>query len=107
MDRATNQRLYHTARWLNRARLQLRQQPLCRMCLAQGVVEAASVADHIIPHRGDEKLFWFGELQSLCTPHHNRSKQQLETRGYHSDIGIDGWPLDPGHMVYSKRAGGA
>lgn len=32
----------------------------------------ATVVDHIIPHRGDQKLFWDrGNWQPLCEHHHN------------------------------------
>lgn len=67
------------------------------MCLQQGKVEPACIADHIEPHRGDEMAFWFGPLQSLCKQHHNGAKQMLEHRGYDKAIGADGWPVDPKH----------
>ncbi len=32
----------------------------------------ATVVDHIIPHRGDQKLFWDeNNWQGLCEHHHN------------------------------------
>ena len=49
------------------------------MCLAEGIVCAAVVADHIEPHRGDVERFWRGALQSLCNPHHNAAKQAEES----------------------------
>lgn len=94
---------YGTKRWLRRRDYQLAEHPLCAMCLRRGHVVAAEVADHIEPHRGDPQKFWFGELQSLCMQDHNRNKQQIETRGYVSDIGSDGWPLDPKHPVNKNR----
>nr|WP_155138256.1 HNH endonuclease signature motif containing protein [Roseibium sp. RKSG952] len=79
-------------------RQQLATEPLCTKCQSEGRVVAATVADHIKPHRGDEALFWdAGNLQSLCTHHHNSWKQSLERRGYSLDIGSDGWPVDPAH----------
>lgn len=72
------------------------------MCEAKGLVVVAQVADHVIPHRGDYKLFWFGKLQSLCMDCHNRDKQQLETKGYLTEIGVDGWPVDARHPVNRK-----
>ncbi len=70
----------------------------------------ADVADHVIPHKGDEQLFWFGELQSLCKPHHDGTKQQQELRGFSSDIGNDGFPIDDQHPFNqhssSKRKAG-
>lgn len=50
----------------------LRQHPLCVMCKAEGRIVAASVVDHIVPHRGDKELFWDkSNWQSLCAMHHN------------------------------------
>jgi hypothetical protein len=40
------------------------------MCLKDGRINAATIADHIEPHKGDEQKFFFGELQSLCKLHH-------------------------------------
>ena len=57
----------------------------------------ACVVDHVIPHRGDSKLFWQGELQSLCATHYNASKQSEEHLGYSKEVGIDGVPVDPKH----------
>lgn len=91
---------YKKQRWRNWSRLQLQEHPLCCMCLDNGIVMEATVADHIIPHHGDEQMFWFGKLQSLCRPHHDGRKQQQEKKGYANDIGIDGWPVDQKHPVY-------
>lgn len=71
-------RLYWTARWRAKAKAQLAAHPLCIMCEAEGVIEPATVCDHVIPHRGDVDLFWDGETQSLCGPHHSRAKQAEE-----------------------------
>jgi 5-methylcytosine-specific restriction enzyme A len=67
------------------------------MCLAHGRVTRATVADHVIAHKGNYDLFWHGKLQSLCTIHHNSTKKQIETIGYSRHIGTDGWPTDPNH----------
>jgi 5-methylcytosine-specific restriction endonuclease McrA len=90
-------RWYGLKRWTRRSEMQLHAHPLCAMCLQRNLIVAASVADHIEPHRGDPIKFWFGELQSLCVDCHNRGKQQLETRGYTNDIDASGWPVDPNH----------
>jgi hypothetical protein len=52
--------------WHRRARFQLQREPLCAMCLAEGKVVAARIADHIEPHHNDPIRFWNGKLQSLC-----------------------------------------
>lgn len=65
-----------------RAREQfLRENPLCVVCTAQGIVTVATVVDHITPHRGDQSLFWRrSNWQSLCSTHHSRDKQREEAR---------------------------
>jgi 5-methylcytosine-specific restriction endonuclease McrA len=88
---------YHTQRWRRRAALQLKQHPLCAICLEKGQVVPATDADHVVPHKGNEWAFWYGDLQSLCGLCHWIVKQKEEKRGYRSDIGIDGWPTDPRH----------
>ena len=63
----------------------------------------AEITDHVIPHHGDQTLFWDPKnLQSLCKPHHDGSKKQLENKGYHDDIGADGWPTCESHPVYQS-----
>jgi 5-methylcytosine-specific restriction endonuclease McrA len=97
------ERLYHTKRWERRAALQRKQFPLCAMCLKKNIVTPMDVADHIIPHRGDLNLFYYGELQSLCHTHHSSTKALAErgiTKEYIDGIGNDGWPIDPLHPVY-------
>jgi 5-methylcytosine-specific restriction enzyme A len=88
---------YHLRKWESRSDQQLHHHPLCKMCLDAGIVTRATIADHVIPHRGNYKLFWFGDLQSLCSPCHSSSKKQIENKGYVDDIGADGYPLDARH----------
>lgn len=89
--------LYKTARWRKRRLAQLQAEPLCRYCQQQGKTTAATVADHATPHRGDEALFWGGELQSLCAEHHSATKQREEHRGHAIGCDPSGYPLDPEH----------
>jgi 5-methylcytosine-specific restriction protein A len=93
-------RWYSTARWQHLRILHLSKQPLCVFCAESGFTIAANVVDHKIPPRGDYTLFWDPKnLQSLCLPHHNSSKQQIEkgNKGYVREIGIDGFPVDVNH----------
>lgn len=69
-----------------------------------GKVTAATVADHITPHKGDYELFWHGPLQSLCAFHHNKTKQRIERKGskaidveYSNACDVHGKPIDPRH----------
>src|SRR6266404_7600507 len=94
-------KLHNKALWHRRARRQLQKEPLCALCLTEGKVVAARLADHIKPHHNDPIEFWRGKLQSLCAHcHESRKKKRFEHRGYDNTIGIDGMPTDPRHPVY-------
>ena len=57
----------------------LRKHPLCAYCEREGRINAASVVDHIAPHRGNMKVFWDSEnWQSLCSECHNTTKAAEE-----------------------------
>lgn len=90
-------RLYNSVRWRRRSRQQLSSELLCERCHARGRIAVATVAHHRVPHKGDEALFWYGALESLCKHCHDSEAKQQEVRGYSTAIGADGWPLDPRH----------
>ena len=51
----------------------LRRHPLCVQCQKEGRLTAATVVDHIIPHRGDQYLFWDQDnWQALCKDCHDK-----------------------------------
>src|SRR3954462_8097103 len=95
---------YQLERWRRRRRAQLQAHPLCAMCSRRGVVTAATVADHVVSHRGDWNAFITGELQSLCATCHNSSKKLLDHRGYLPDVAENGWPTDPRHPANKHSA---
>ena len=77
--RGTRQEQGYTNEWLARARDYRRRHPLCAMCLKRGKVTPCQCVDHIIPHRGDEVLFWDEtNWQSLCNRCHNGPKRREE-----------------------------
>jgi 5-methylcytosine-specific restriction protein A len=91
-------RLYNTAHWKRLRRLQLITHPLCTYCERQGVITAATVADHIDPHKGDLALFYDADnLQSLCDSCHSRIKQIEERHGVQIGSDLSGAPLDLSH----------
>ena len=57
-----------------KARLQyLMINPLCVDCEAENRIVSAIVVDHIVPHKGDNELFWDrSNWQGLCKTHHSR-----------------------------------
>lgn len=99
----------YDGRWARTRKIYLSQHPLCVMCQAQGRDTIATVVDHITPHRlkdaldsGNagqivkaQKLFWDTcNYQSLCTSHHNSTKQRMEKSGVFVGCNEDGIPLD-------------
>lgn len=77
------------SKWDRERLLFLRTHPLCAMCHEQGRVTAATVVDHIIPHKLKEalnsgnaeaiakaqKLFWSRKnWQGLCKQHHETTQ---------------------------------
>lgn len=102
-EAAEYRKLYKSPRWRVIRAHQLQAEPLCRMCKAQKRITAATVCDHIEPHKGDVEKFFAGPFQSLCKPHHDGEKQSDERLGYSKEIGMDGWPVDDLHPVNRKR----
>lgn len=77
--RATASQRGYGARWRRVRAEHLKSESLCRACKARSLYVPADVVDHVIPHRGDMKLFWDPDnLQSLCAHCHNSEKQRQE-----------------------------
>ena len=91
--RAKAQVWYSSRKWKAKRLAQLRAEPLCAFCLKDGKVTPARIADHVTPHKGDEGLFWFGHLQSLCKPCHDSTKARIEAGNAPVTYGADGWPI--------------
>jgi 5-methylcytosine-specific restriction enzyme A len=70
---------YSLAAWKQRRAAQLADEPLCRRCVRDDRITAATTVNHVIPHRGNWQLFIAGALESLCKPHHD-SEVQAEER---------------------------
>ncbi|MDO9529271.1 MAG: HNH endonuclease signature motif containing protein [Syntrophales bacterium] len=68
-----SRKLYRSSRWRKLRRRFQQENPLCEECKKVGRLIEATVVDHIIPHKGDEMLFWdIDNLQALCKPCHDR-----------------------------------
>jgi 5-methylcytosine-specific restriction protein A len=69
-------------RW-QKARLTfLSRQPLCVECAKSDRTELATIVDHVIPHKGDQDLFWdTSNWQPLCKRHHDQ-KTAREDGGF-------------------------
>jgi 5-methylcytosine-specific restriction enzyme A len=67
LQRPSATRRGYGPRWRRARQAFLARHPLCVMCAAAGRLESATVVDHIVPHRGDTRLFWNkANWQSLC-----------------------------------------
>lgn len=90
----------------------LRDNPLCVECQKLGKITAASVIDHITPHKlfdaieskdqqrieKARQLFWNpNNHQALCKPCHDSYKKTLELTGITKGCDANGIPLDVGH----------
>jgi len=79
--------------------------PMCAEHARRGEEVAASVVDHITPHRGDMSLFWdSANWQALCTNCHASWKQRLEASGRVLGADLTGMPTDPGHHWHQSGA---
>jgi 5-methylcytosine-specific restriction enzyme A len=64
-------------RWTKYREIFLRSHPLCLECEKKGIIRNATVVDHIVPHKGDNELFWDGSNhQSLCKRCHDQKTVQ-------------------------------
>jgi 5-methylcytosine-specific restriction protein A len=74
-------RWYGLAVWKNLRMLCLARDPVCCICNRN----AATIADHVKPHRGDWDAFTdLGNLQGACeTCHNEKSAHELATLGPH------------------------
>ena len=67
--------------WQRARKQYLEAHPLCAECQKQGRYVKASVVDHIVPHRGDQKLFWNrNNWQALCKRCHDRKTMTEDKR---------------------------
>lgn len=72
----------YSYKWEKARKRFLSEHPLCCYCEREGRITAASVVDHIEPHRGDKSLFWNeSNWQPLCKPCHDSVKAREEGRG--------------------------
>lgn len=72
-------RLYGLKRWKDMRIAQfIKDEQRCALCGHQEKDTSLLVCDHVIPHRGDEALFWNGPKQTLCDFCHKVHKQSQE-----------------------------
>ncbi|WP_330547708.1 HNH endonuclease [Caminicella sporogenes] len=74
-------KLYNSSSWQRLRKKVLTKHPLCVECEEKGRLTPATVVDHIVPHHGNEALFWDEDnLQSLCKSCHDRKTAKEDGR---------------------------
>lgn len=91
----------YTREWRKVSRAFLQANPVCRgfdsVCEERGLIRPATEVDHVIPHRGNMRLFWDQtNWQALCHTCHCR-KTAREDGGF-------GRPITPKAERMRKRA---
>lgn len=86
MDRGTAAERGYDHKWRKARQAFLHKHPLCIHCLEIGRAEAATVVDHKIPHKGNQRLFWDKDnWQPLCASHHS-IKTVKEDGGFGNEV---------------------
>jgi len=68
-------------RWVKVRWRYLAEHPLCVLCEHVGKLTPANVIDHVVPHKGDQGLFWNeSNWQSLCKSCHDRKTAKEDGR---------------------------
>lgn len=63
----------YSSAWQKARKEFLAAHPLCVRCQERGIYRKATVVDHIVPHRGDKRLFWDrSNWQPLCKACHDK-----------------------------------
>lgn len=85
-------------KWRKARNLYLQANPLCVYCQEDGRIEPATVVNHVIPHKGDQTLFWDQEnWAAVCRLHHDSTIAREENRGVRIGGDESGMPIDPNH----------
>lgn len=72
---------YKSRRWREYRIKYLTFHPFCKQCEKEGRMTFATEVDHIIPFKGDVKLFWDEDNhQALCESCHSKKTAREQTR---------------------------
>jgi 5-methylcytosine-specific restriction protein A len=83
----------------------LMSNPLCVFCHAKGISRLADQVDHIRPCMDDVALQRDpSNLRSLCAECHAPLRHD-NVRGYSTEVGLDGYPIDPRHPANRTTLG--
>lgn len=84
----------YDSRWRKARQAYLAKHPLCVECLKRGIYTPARVVDHVVPHKGDRRLFWDStNWQALCDGETGRGCHDRKT-----------WREAQAAMAHTQRA---
>ncbi len=71
--------------WQRVSKQFLQAHPLCEECMKHDKYTKATVVDHVVPHRGDERLFWDqSNWRALCKHcHDQKTRREDQNPTYH------------------------
>lgn len=88
--RADYKKWYKSKRWQKLRKEHLAKEPYCVCPQHKGKMVEGNTVDHIVPHRGDPRLFWDkNNLQTLTASCHSSGKQSEERGGRGFNFGCD------------------
>lgn len=79
-----NRKIYQSARWHRTSKQHRKANPLCVMCLKEGITKLAEELDHIVPIEEGGAIWDTTNHQGLCKSHHSK-KTYLETHKKHTN----------------------
>lgn len=90
-------------RWRKARLIFLQKNPLCVFCKKAGIIQAAEVVDHIVPHKGNSALFWDSakNWQPLCKQCHDITKQRIEQSNI-IETGLDGYAANSSNLAQDE-----
>lgn len=91
-------------RWVKARRAYLATHPHCLGCDAIGLTVMATAVDHVVPHLGNQQLFWdVNNWQPACYWHHNAIKARLENEWQACKVSVAALALDSPEAVKLSR----
>jgi 5-methylcytosine-specific restriction enzyme A len=97
LTRGAVSRVYDTARWKRFRLVQLRREPLCRLCAGQGLSAPALHVDHVRPLADGGAPFDFDNVRSLCAACHGLVTVAWQHGRPLAGCDVDGNPVDASH----------
>ena len=88
-QRANASQRGYNYRWQKYRKSFLMKHPFCESCLKRGQITNATVVDHIVPHKGNYRLFWDeSNHQALCATCHNRKTATEDMASWDTNQGL-------------------